>query len=261
MGVAVRIAHLDREEFLTRKWDYQPGEHVGMFAPTGTGKTHLAYQLLEQAMRRQPHLRYVSAMPKSRSPATQMWADRLGLKVTDRWPPPATLSKPRGYVFWPRHLSLKTATVAQNRAQLAAKFRHMFGSQYQEGSSVTLADDVYVLAVIYGLNLECEEFWTAGAEGGAGLWAPNQKPSGTVAGGSVSSFSYNAPTHLFFGKDTDVRNQKRFSEIGGGIDPEIVRGIVPHLKVYRIETPRGIKNISETLYVHKGGPWMAIIGP
>jgi hypothetical protein len=113
------------------------------------------------------------------------------------------------------------------------------------------------MAVLLGLNMDLEEFWTAGAEGGAALWAPNQKPSGTIGGGSVSSFSYNSPTHLIFGPDTDVRNQKRFSEIGGGVDPQLIASIVPTLAKHRI----GTKNITDKLYVHKGGPWMCIIGP
>lgn len=255
----MRIARYDREEFLTRKFDYQPGEHVGLWEPTQGGKTHLAYQLVHQAMRRNPHLKMVSAMPKSRSPATRVWADRLDLKIVDRWPPPASLSKPKGYVFWPKHL--KDAPVQKNREHLANQFRKMLSAQYQEGDSLTLADDIYLLAVIYGLNMECEEFWTAGSEGGAGLWAPNQKPSGTIGGGSVSSFSYNSPTHLFFGNDTDARNQKRFAEIGGGVDPALVASIVPGLRKYRIQTPQGAKNISEKLYINKGGPYMAIVGP
>src|ERR1035441_2422537 len=209
----MRIAHLDREEFLTRKLDIQPGEHVGMWEPTGGGKTHLAYQMLATSMQRQPHLRYVSAMPKSRSPATRMWAARLGLKIIDRWPPPASFSKPPASVFSPTHL--KDVPVAQNREHLAAQFRKMLHDQYQSGDSVTLADDIYLMAVILGLNMECEEFWTAGAEGGASLWAPNQKPSGTIGGGSVSSFSYNSPTHLLFGKDTDERNQKQIGRAHG----------------------------------------------
>jgi hypothetical protein len=255
----VRIAHLDREEFLNRKLDIQPGEHGGFWEPTQGGKTHLAYQCAAVAMKRNPHLRFVSAMPKSRSPATRMWADRLDLKIIDQWPPPHSFSRPRGYVFWPKHL--RDAPADQNRAHLAGQFRRMLHDQYQEGDSFTLADDVYVLACIYGLNTECEEFWTAGAEGNAGLWAPNQKPSGTIGGGSVSSFSYNSPTHLFFGRDTDERNQKRFSEIGGGVDPKLVASIVPHLKTYRIQTPAGRKSISEKLYIDKRGPYMALVGP
>jgi hypothetical protein len=255
----VRIAHLDRETFLNRKFNYQPGEHYGFWEPTQGGKTHFAYQCADVAMKRNPHLRFVSAMPKSRSPATRMWAGRLDLKIIDQWPPPHSFSRPRGFVFWPKHL--KDVPVEQNRAHLAVQFRKMLADQYQSGDSLTLADDVYVIACILGLNMECEEFWTAGAEGGAGLWAPNQKPSGTIGGGSVSSFSYNSPTHLAFGKDTDERNQKRFSEIGGGVDPKLIASIVPHLRTYAIQTPQGVKNISEKLYVNKGGPVMAVIGP
>lgn len=255
----MRIARFDREEFLEKKLDYRPGEHVGIWEPTQGGKTHLSYQMLDVAMRRNPQLRTVSAMPKSRSPATLRWASALDLRITDDWPPKWTMSKPRGYVLWPRHLT--GVPVEENRAHLTRVFRKMLADQYQQGDSMTLADDVYLLAVILGLNMECEEFWTAGAEGGAGLWAPNQKPSGTVGGGSVSSFSYNSPTHLVFGKDTDVRNQKRFAEIGGGIDPELVSSIVPHLKRFPVSTPEGIKNISEKLYADKRGPYMCVVGP
>jgi hypothetical protein len=254
----MRIARFSREEWLTRKFDYRPGEHFGIWEPTQGGKTHLAYQAADMALRRNPHLRFVSAMPKSRSPATRRWASALDLRIIDQWPPPASLRKPRGYVLWPKHL--KDRPVAENRAHLAGTFRKMLAEQYQKGDSLTLADDIYVLAVILGLNMDCEEFWTAGAEGGAGLWGPNQKPSGTLGGGSVSSFSYNSPTHLMFGQDTDVRNRKRFSEIGGGIDPEIIASIVPSLRRFPVETPEGTKNISEKLYIDKRGPYMAIIG-
>jgi len=254
----MRIARYSREEFLERKFDYRSGEHTGIWEPTQGGKTHLMYQMADVAMRRNPHLRLVSAMPKSRSPATRRWADKLGLKIIDDWPPKRSINKPRGYVLWPKHL--KDAPVEQNRAHLSGVFRKMLHDQYQQGNSITLADDIYLLAVIYGLNMECEEFWTAGAEGGAGLWGPNQKPSGTIGGGSVSSFSYNSPTHLVFGQDTDVRNRKRFSEIGGGIDPELIASIVPSLKRFPVQTPEGVKTISEKLYVDKRGPFLCVVG-
>jgi hypothetical protein len=255
----MRIARYDREEFLTRKLDYQGGQHLGMWEPTEGGKTHLAYQMADVAMKRNPHLRFVSIMPKSRSPATRRWAAALDLKIIDSWPPPWSPRKPRGYVLWPRHV--RDVSVEQNRAQLAAAIRKCLHDQYWEGNSITLADDVYVQAVILGLNMDCEEFWTAGAEGKAGLWAPNQKPSGTIGGGSVSTFSYNSPTHLVFGNDTDERNQKRFAEIGGGVDPALVSGIVTNLRRFPVNTPDGIRRISEKLYIDKRGPYMCIIGP
>jgi hypothetical protein len=254
----MRIPHFTREEYLARKFDYRPGQHLGMWEPTEGGKTHFAYQLLDVAMRRNPHLRAVSAMPKSRSPATRMWAGQLGLKIIGDWPPPWSVSKPRGYVLWPPHLS--GVPIQQNRDHLTRIFRKMLADQLDEGDSITLADDLYKLAVILDLNMDCEEFWTAGAEGGAGLWGPNQKPSGTMGGGSVSSFSYNSPTYLVFGNDTDERNQRRFAEIGGGIDPKMIAGIVPNLRRFPVNTSKGIMNISEKLVIDKRGPYLSVVG-
>ena len=41
-----QILRVPREEFVTQRWHYEPGEHVTLLAPTGNGKTTLAYELL-----------------------------------------------------------------------------------------------------------------------------------------------------------------------------------------------------------------------
>jgi hypothetical protein len=250
------VQHLPRDEFLGEHWDYRPGEHVSLIEPTQGGKTHLAYQLLDKAMEQNPQLEVVSLMPKPNSPATVRWAEALDLKETAIWPPERYpwQHKPRGYVAWPKHR--KDLGAEANRDQVAEKLRKVLSRQYWRGNSIVFADDVYVIAALMKLNPELEEYWTSGAEGGAGLWSANQKPSGTLGGGTVSSFSYNAPTHLFLGRDTDERNVKRFSEIGG-VDPKLVEAIVSHLHVTQI----GGKAISDKLYIDKRGPYMAVIGP
>jgi hypothetical protein len=249
------VQYIPRNEFLDEHWDYRPGEHVSLIEPTQGGKTHLAYQLLDKAMEQNPQLEAVSLMPKPNSPATVSWASSLNLKETPSWPPERWpwQSKPRGYVVWPKHR--KDLDAQANREQVAAKLKKALSRQYWKGNSIVFADDVYVIAALMGLNAELEEYWTAGAEGGAGLWSANQKPSGTVGGGGVSSFSYNAPTHLFLGRDRDERNIKRFSEIGG-VDPRLVESIVRDLRITQI----GSKAISDKLYIDKRGPYMAIIG-
>lgn len=262
----MRVARFERPEFLgdgtsanPGHFAYEPGEHVTVSEPTQQGKTHLVYQMADVAMTQNPDLRFVSLMPKPRDPATWTWAERLDLKVVDNWPPPKTWwrEKPRGYVLWPKHL--KDAPKEQNRAHLASIFRKCLADQYEKGSSITLADDIYLIAVMLDLNMDCEEFWTAGGGGHAALWGTMQKPSGTIGGGSVSSFAYNSPTHLVLGFDPDKRNRQRFSEIGG-VDPEIVSGVVAGLPRHQVKTPDGVKNISEKLYIHKGGPYLAQIG-
>ena len=250
------VLQLTRAEFLDEYFTYRPGEHASWIYPTQRGKTHFAYQCLREAMRQQPQLQVVSIMPKPNSPATARWAAALGLCETPVWPPQRWpwQEKPAGYVLWPKHS--RQLDAAANRARVAAQIRKCLHAQYWAGNSITLCDDVYIAAVLMGLNPECEEHWTAGSEGGAGLWAPNQKPSGTLGGGSVSSFSYNSPVHLFLGKDTDDRNVRRFGEIGG-VDPREVESIVRNLRLYAIDG----KSISEVLYIDKRGPYMALIGP
>lgn len=253
----VSLLRLDRAEFFDRKFDYRPGEHVSAIMPTQKGKTHMLWQGLAAAARQNPQLTPVTLMPKSRSPATHRWAAALGFAETPTWPPPGRMpwkDKPAGYVVWPRHrLDLP---VSQRRQQVAEELRKAMNALYVRGECMVFADDLHVLAVLMGLNPECEEYWTAGAEGHAGLWGANQKPSGTLGSGSVSSFSYNAPSHLFLGRDTDERNVRRFSEIGG-VDPQLVAAIVRELRLYQV----GGNTISEQLYIDKRGPYMALIGP
>lgn len=73
----------------------------------------------------------------------------------------------------------------------------------------------------------------------------------------MSSFSYNAPMHLFLGKDTDARNTQRFAEISGGVNPRELAETVQNLQLYRI----GDKTISEVLYLDQRGPYRCLIGP
>lgn len=246
---------LPRDEFLNEYWDYRPGEHVSFIEPTQQGKTYLCYQLLGKTIEQQPQLQTVSLMPKPRDPATVYWRDQLGLREIQGWPPSRWpwQDEPPGYVLWPHHIPDNEEA---NRDHLSSVFRRCLHQQYWQGDSITVADDVYLHAVLYGLNPELERHWTAGAGGGAGLWSTNQKPSGTLGGGSVSSFSYNAPTHLFLGKDRDERNIQRFSEIGG-VDPKQVAAIVRELRMYRI----GDHSVSEKLYIDKRGPYLCVIGP
>ena len=248
---------LDRADFLDHYWDYRPGEHVGLIYPTQKGKTHLGYQLADRAMKQNPGLSFASMMPKAKSPATSRWAEALELQETPAWPPRRKLfaRAPRGYVLWPPHRPDLAA--ADNRAQIAGQFRRAFHQQLWRGDSITFADDLHRLAVLMGLNTECEELWTTGAEGGAGLWGANQKPSGTAGSGSVSTYFYNSSTHLFFGRDQDARNVRRFSEIGGGVDPGEVASIVRDLRLYPING----KTISEVLYLDTRGPYYCTIGP
>src|SRR5215469_12198389 len=99
-------------------FDYRPGEHASWIYPTQRGKTRLAWQCLNAAMKQQPQLRVVTLMPKPLSSETHLRAAALGFREVGAWPPPARfMSSPQGYVVWPRHR--KDLTAAADRAQVA----------------------------------------------------------------------------------------------------------------------------------------------
>ena len=250
------LQRLDRQEFLDEFFDYQPGEHLSLIYPTQRGKSHLAWQLLGRAMEQNPGLRPVTLMPKALSPSTHRWADAYGFDEIPGWPPRRRLFHPRppGHVVWPLHRNDLSA--AEDRAQVAEALRGAMHANFVKGKCILFADDLHLLALM-GLMTECEEYWTAGAEGGAAIWGANQKPSGTLTGGAVSTYFYNAPMHFFLGRDTDGRNIQRFSEFGGGLDPREIAAIVRNLRLYRI----GKKVISEVLYIDARLPAKALIGP
>jgi len=248
---------LDRQEWLEDYFDYNPGEHVVIIEPTGGGKTTIAYQMLGRAMAQYPDLSVVSFMPKPADPSTVRWSRALNLRETPTWPPRRKLfaAKPAGYVLWPPHrLDLPPAG---RREEVGKVLREGLDAQYKAGNSISLVDDAHAAATYMGLNDYIEETLVNGRAGGAAAWLPLQKPSGTVNAGGITTYAYSSPTHLLFGKDTDSRNLKRLSEIGGGIDPARVEEIVRNLRLYKI----GRNTVSQKLYVDRRGPYMNLIGP
>jgi hypothetical protein len=222
------------------------------------------YQMADVAVLQNHGLTPVSLMPKSRDPGTHKNAVSRGWQITDDWPPPHLFpwqSKPPGYVLWPRHLS--NVPVAENRAHLARIFRRCLTGQFQQGESLTLADDAFNLAALLELNPEIEELLTAGEGGGAGIWLSGQKPSGTQASGSITTFAYNQGTQYLLGREPMAENRKRFDAIGG-VDARVVSDVVANLPVHPIvvDTPNGpkTKNISEKLHIDLRGPYFCVVG-
>lgn len=251
------LLQLDRAEWLDEYFDYRAGEHVIIVEPTGGGKTWLMYQMLQAAMRDHPELSPMAFMPKAADPSTAQWARVLGLRETAVYPPVRKLfqGKPAGYVLWPKHRM--DLPPGERREEVGKVLRAGLDGQYKKGRSISLIDDAHSAATMMNLNSYIEEILVNGRSGGSAAWLALQKPSGTVNSGGVTSFAYSSPTHYLFGKDTEARNLKRLTEIGGGIDPDRIGNIIRGLRLYRI----GQNTVSQKLYVDKRGPFMALIGP
>jgi hypothetical protein len=262
-----KLIHLERGDFLENYWPglYEQGEHLYASEPTQQGKSHLLNQMLDATLPRlDEDCTVVSLMPKVKDPATSYWAPRLGFKMLERWPPPGRWpweEKPPGYVLWPKHL--RGAEPAVNRIHIGNMLRPALRDLYYRGNALVFADDAHVAATMMGLNIDFEDWLTMISGNQAGLWLATQAPTGSRVSGSLTKFATSAPTHYVFGHDSDERNIYRYGEIGGGaVSVRLVSEAVKNLRMFRIRTPDGrLKNISEKLYIHKGGPWMAVIGP
>lgn len=214
----MRIEVIPREEFLSRRWVYRPGEHVTLLAPTGGGKTYLAAQLLDHALT--GRLRAVALVMKPRDKTAAMFAKRLKLRVVRTWPPMPSIwqPQPRGWVLWPKH----RFDPQYDDLHLHREFRKALLDSYKKGDRIIFGDEVAGLVDDLGLERELKAIWSRGRSMGAGLWSATQRPS------HIPLLAYNSAEHLFLAYDPDKRNQDRFSEIGG-VDPALVKSTVLEL--------------------------------
>lgn len=226
---------IPRAEFLTDYWDYTPGHHVTILAPTQWGKTTFCYQLLDTVST--PKLPTYVLVIKPRSPVTERWGKRLGFKTIRQWPMPVQVVKRRGYNLWPRHTK---GDPAANDKQLAAIFGRALDDLYHRGNCQILADESTGFTDDLNLARHVSTIHKRGAEMRCGMWVTDQRPFYVV------QTAYSQAEHLFIGKSTDARDRKRYGEIGG-IDPYVVDRATLGLEKY------------QWLYIRRTGPQMCIV--
>ena len=239
-----QLSTFPREEFLSRRWRYRPGEHVTIIGPTGSGKTYLGWQLLERTASRE--MPAIVMMKKPRDYTTARFAAKLHFRTVRDWPPLYSIWKdndPPGWVVWPR---TRFDDVRADRARKSFIFRKVMAAAYRGGGifrkrpRILIVDDAYGLIHLLDLEDEAIETWTEARSMGEGFWSFFQKPS------HVPLWAYSQAAHLFLFNDPDKRSRERFAEIGG-VDPETVRDTVMSLDRH------------QALYIRRDGPRMCIV--
>lgn len=229
-----QVVTFSREEFLREVWEYEPGEHVTILAPSGGGKTQLAYQVLGQTSA--PDLQATVIVMKPRDSTVTAWTAKLGFKTIRDWPP-AKISglvtkKPPGYVLWPkesqdpdetdsRHYRIFRRAILDNYYNAVSK-----KALTKSVGKIIFADEVVSLEDELGLKKELLLVWRKGRSMSCGIMGASQRPV------DISRMAYQAH-HLFLGNDPDVDVQKRYGEIGGGIDKELVKALCASLKLFQ----------------------------
>jgi len=211
---------LERDEFIRRRFDYRPGQHLTIMGPTESGKTTLLYQLANQVAH--PKLPAIVLVMKPKDETVDSWAKVMRARRSYAWPPGPSMwfqRRPRAYTVWPRH----TFDPDYDDAMMEAVFRRTLLDSYKRGKRIVVADEVYGLAVDLGLTRPLGAIWKRGRSMKCGLWAASQRPA------FVPLDAYSMAQHLFLHRDPDLRARKRYSEIGGGIDPKMILDVTSSL--------------------------------
>jgi energy-coupling factor transporter ATP-binding protein EcfA2 len=233
----IDVVRYGRDEFLEEVFDYEPGEHVTIIGPTGSGKTYLGYQLLQQAAT--PELPAVVIVMKPRDATVEKWSKANGYRMVKDWPPQFAerlRKKPSGFVLKPDHDFDPDIDTPRHRAI----FRRAILGSYKHGNRIVFGDELYSLCEELHLSKEMVTVWTKGRSMEAGLWGATQRPS------HVPLWAYSQAQHLFLAFDPEKRSQERYSEISG-MDPLLVRDTVLRLKKH------------EWLYIHQETRSMCVV--
>jgi hypothetical protein len=235
-----RLLRVNQEEFASSYWQYEAGQHVSVFGPTGSGKTTLQFKLLDQSATKE--LPGVVLVVKPKDDTVDTFNKSLRFVKVESWPPSSIkryqYKDRRGWLVWPKHdFDPKT-----DDKKLHDIMRRTILGNYKKGNCIIVADETYGLTNELKLGDELIAVWSKGRSMGAGLWSGTQRPA------YVPGWMYNQAQHLFIANDPDKRARQRYGEIGG-IDPRIIDMIVNDLDKH------------EFLYIRRDGPRFCILTP
>lgn len=248
--------HYDLETF-RRHFDWKPRHHVAAFGPTGlAGKSTLLLQLLGGIASEE--IRPTVLVMKHRDRVVSRLTGQMGFRETPSWPPDRRLREvpalggtpPRGYVLWPP----QTLTdVDADNLRLAREFTTAITHNRKHTPSVTFADELYgLLAELnrpkdgYPMRQLLTAVVTRDSIAEHSLWYAAQKPSGTQ-GISIPGFFFSSAEHMFFSKDGEERNRRRYGEIACGINDSEIERQTLNLDPF------------SWLYIRRTGPQWAIV--
>lgn len=225
----IDIVSWDRHTFFAEIFDYAPGDHCTFLAPTGGGKTQIAFQALGYTAT--PELQATVFVMKPKDSTVTKFATAHKFQTVRDWPP-STIKlrnrivgrKPPGYVLWPVETGNPDADDARHEAIFRRALRIMYQSA-RKHPNIAFVDETYSMENELHLKTDLNRIWTKGRSVGCGLWAASQRPA------YISQWAYQAQ-HLFLAFDPDERSRDRYGDIGAGFDPQMVKALVAGLERY-----------------------------
>lgn len=220
LGTTLRDARISNEapripwdEFVSEKFKWLQGEHVGLIGPTGQGKTTLLTNLLPM----HPYVTVFATKPRDDSMQRLI---RTGYYPIKKWESLDPKDFPRR-VLWPDATSL---AAVQHQREV---FHDAFERIYREGGWTVAVDELWYVGQILRLEMDVKVYLLQARALGISLLVATQRPAW------VPLEVYDQSTHLFFWRDNDETNLKRLSGISFR-SADLIRSVVSDLERFQV---------------------------
>jgi hypothetical protein len=199
-----------------RQFVWKQGEHVAVIAPTGWGKSTIAFEIIKKR-------KYVVILgTKPRDKTLSDYIKTNDYEDTQKWPPGDFTNK---IALWPRFKTIDSFDTQRSVFKSAINGYGKIQGLFQQGGWTIVIDEVMYFREELQLDKEMRMLWTQGRSNDLSVVASAQRPR------DIPLLMLNQSTHLFLGRFSDVYEIRRISEIGGEAGEQI-KQYLPRLKEY-----------------------------
>lgn len=201
------------DQFVSKYFRWEQGEHVALIGPTGQGKTTLLTNLLPL----HPYVVVFATKPRDESMSRLI---RTGYFPVKEWQRLDPKQYPRR-VLWPDAGRLDSV---ENQQEV---FHSAFQKIYREGGWTVAIDELWYIDNVLKLEMDVKLYLLQARALGISLLAATQRPAW------VPLEIYDQSTHLFFWRDNDETNLRRLSGISFR-SADLIRSVVSELEKYQV---------------------------
>lgn len=196
------------------QFNWKQDQHITIIGTTGCGKTTLELDLVQERD-------YVIFLGTKEEDETQEELAPLGFRVAHN-PKEISLDISHKWVLHPGKPP-KNETAQELKIRLRTYYQEALNYAFRQTGWAVIIDEGRFICQFLGLKDEVQLLYLQGRSQHNSVVMGTQRPSW------VPLEAFDAATHLFFFKDSDLRNIQRISELAG-LDRMAVQRAVPQLE-------------------------------